>query len=650
MNAIQKSRLGRLLTICLAVLLFSAELPAAHAVNYTVTYDANAGYVGAISNSVNGVIQAGVTTGSVPGPDSAAASSSYVVQAQGSLARQGFTFAGWSTAQNGNGTLYSAGNTFTINSNVTLYAKWIVPVSARLIGNGGTMVSVVDTNLVTNGSFCLSAGVRGITSDGTYIYFRPSTYLGYICKVTQAGVVVSVNAVSGLASVGADSLALVYGNGCLFLRKTTTTYDSIYCIALSNWSLNSITLPVSYPLPAGGTWLYGNFIQFPDGRIGSVSAPIAAASWTGPGTCPLAYCKKLRVYTVSGTGATVATTYSMDFVLADSESWPGDDHGIATDGTYLYQVMHQHGYKVWALQNTGVSYLVFNGDGAGTSYAASAGACGASTGISGSYCQITYPVDGLSTSSYSFGNATYFGRAHGLNKYLIGDYLSNSKFWLSDAASPPPGPGNPDIVAPAFTSTDTFTVAENITTTFNAAAIVVNESATLTITGALDGSQFNIVITDTATAYIRFNVSPDYEGPTDTGGNNQYDLTISATDSAGNTGTRTINIRVTNVNEVANIPPPSVSGNIYKGLSTSLTLTVNAPGKVRFFMDGKRIAGCLAISTTGSYPNYVATCSWKPTTMTRHNVTAQLTPSDVSFTGGISPVLTVWVLRRTTTR
>jgi hypothetical protein len=621
----------------------------AHAIDYTITYDANPNYVGAVS-------QAGITTGSLPTSPAQASGTIYVVQGQGTLARQGFNFAGWNSAIDGTGSTYSGGSTFVLSSSRTLYAMWSVPVAARLIGNGGTMISVANTNSVTNGGFCLTAGVRGITSDGTYIYFRPSTNIGYICKVTTAGVVVSVNQVVGLENVVSDQLALVYGNGCLFVRKDPlTTFDSIWCIALSNWSLNSISLPTGKNMPTGGGWLNGNFIQFPDGRIGSVGTSVAAATWsggvgTGAGQCPTSmYCKTLRLYNVSGTGVNVSTTFSTDFILADNvNTWPSDDHGIATDGTYLYQVRHARGYKVWALQSSGPSFVVFNGDADGNT--ATTPACGATTGVTGTYCRITYPIDGNAASSYIFGNATYFGRSHGLNKYLIGDYDANSKFWLSDAAAPPPGPGNPDVQAPIFITSDTFTVAENVATSVNAATISVSESATMVIAAGGDGSQFTILKADTATVYLRFNASPDYEGPTDTGANNTYDITINATDGAGNTGIRTINIKVTNVIEASTTGVPTISGTVYKGVVISLTVTVNAPGTVRFFLSGKRIQGCLSRPTTGTYPNYIATCQWKPPVIGEQKITATLTPSDNTFSISSSTVGTYWVLKRTTTR
>lgn len=637
------------------MLLVLIGMPIASAANYTVTYDANAGYVGAYA-------QAGVTTGSLPAPTTIAQGTMVTVAGQGNLARQGFTFAGWNDRQDGTGITYAAGSgTFTLGaSNVTLWAKWQVPLAARLIGNGGNIIAVTDPNTVANGSKCLSAGIRGITSDGTYIYFRPSTNLGFICKVLPSGTVVSVHDVTGLSSIGADSIAIVYGNGCLFIRKdANSTFNSIYCIpitASSTWSMTSISLATN-PLLAGSGWLTGNFIQFPDGRIGAVSGSTAAASWaggagTGVGQCPTStFCKTLRLYNITGTGASVTTTYSTDFILSDptntGAAFPTDDHGIATDGTYLYQVGHLRGYKVWALSGSGPSYLVFNADGSGSGTTPT---CAASSGTSGTFCQITYPVDGLSSTSNKLINSTYLGRAHGLGKYLLGDYDGLSKFWLSDPATPPPGPGNPDITPPSFTNSDTFTVSENISTTINSATITVNDSATLVLESSVDGLLFNIVIGDTATAYIRFKVSPDYEGPTDVGTNNIYNFTITTTDAVGNSASRTFAIIVTNLNESSTVSPPVVAGNVYKGIVISLTVTVNAPGKVRFFMDGKRIAGCLSVSTSGSYPNYSAACSWKPSVTARHSVTATLTPSDNTFSTSTSAVGTFWVLKRTNVR
>ena len=75
----------------------------------SVTYDAN-----------------GATSGSVPVDNT-----EYEIDAQvtvldntGTLAKTGHTFNGWNTKAGGNGTPYTAGATFTITENTTLYAQW----------------------------------------------------------------------------------------------------------------------------------------------------------------------------------------------------------------------------------------------------------------------------------------------------------------------------------------------------------------------------------------------------------------------------------------------------------------------------------------------------------------------------------------------
>lgn len=416
---------SRLLTSLVSSLVVGALLlvgaPVASATNYTVTYDAN---------SANPMV--GATTGTVPSPTSYASGSTVTVASNtGALARQGFTFAGWNTSATATTALYAAGSgTFTINADTTLYAIWSIPQSARLIASGGSVVTIANTNNVTNGANCVGGNIRGVTSDGTYMFYRPSGYPGFICKLTMAGVVVYAANVGGVLSDGTiptDSMALAYSSGCIFVRGTGAATSTVYCIDISDWSITARTLPTS--LYAGQGWGTGNVITFPDGRFGAVSAPGAG---TGIGLCPSGmYCKILRLYNVIGTGKSVTFTASEDLYLADPESgWPNDEHGIATDGTYLYEIMFSSGYKVWALRSGAPSYLVFNGSGSG--------GCGASTGITGGLCGINTPVDGT-TSLMS--NATYIGHNHATGTYMMGDY-SNPKIYISNSVLPPSGLGS----------------------------------------------------------------------------------------------------------------------------------------------------------------------------------------------------------------
>jgi hypothetical protein len=193
-------------------------------------------------------------------------------------------------------------------------------------------------------------------------------------------------------------------------------------------------------------------------------------------------------------------------------------------------------------------------------------------------------------------------------------------------------------------------VTENIATTFNAATITVNDSATLVIAAGSDGALFNIVKVETATAYLRFKASPDFEAAADIGANNIYNIAVTTTDSLGNAASRTFFIIVTNVNESSITSAPVVTGDVYKGIVTTITVTVNAPGSVRFLWSGKKIPGCLARPTSGNYPNYTATCQWKPAVTALQTITAEFISSDSSFSRSSSAPSSFWVLKRTTRR
>ena len=109
-------------------------------------------------------------------------------------------------------------------------------------------------------------------------------------------------------------------------------------------------------------------------------------------------------------------------------------------------------------------------------------------------------------------------------------------------------------------------------------------------------------------------------------------------------------IIVTNANESSITSAPVVVGDVYKGTVTTITVTVNAPGSVRFLLKGKKIPACLARPTTGNYPNYPATCQWKPPVTALQTLTAELTPSDSSFARSTSAPSSFWVLKRSTRR
>ena len=116
----------------------------------TLTYDAN-----------------GATSGSVPA--ALAASATYVVIDSNSanLRKTGFIFSGWNTLADGSGTTYQGTDNYLLNSNVTLYAKWVAAnytvTFAGNQNNGGTVPAAitgisVSTTLPANSGSLVRAG------------------------------------------------------------------------------------------------------------------------------------------------------------------------------------------------------------------------------------------------------------------------------------------------------------------------------------------------------------------------------------------------------------------------------------------------------------------------------------------------------------
>jgi uncharacterized repeat protein (TIGR02543 family) len=131
-------------------------------ITYTVTYNGNTN-----------------TSGNVPTDGSSPYDSGSTVTVLGNsgspvLAKSGFTFSGWNTAANGSGTSYSQGNTFTINANTTLYARWTLvaptisaPTALSSVGgNTEAYILFTQSGTITNYEYS--------TDDGaTFLAFNP---------------------------------------------------------------------------------------------------------------------------------------------------------------------------------------------------------------------------------------------------------------------------------------------------------------------------------------------------------------------------------------------------------------------------------------------------------------------------------------------
>lgn len=91
-----------------------------------------------------------------------------------------------------------------------------------------------------------------------------------------------------------------------------------------------------------------------------------------------------------------------------------------------------------------------------------------------------------------------------------------------------------------------FTQPENQTAIATLPATDINTLSTLTysIDSGADAALFNI---NTSTGTLSFKVAPDYDVPTDAGGNNVYEVVVKVTDSNGGNATQSVTVTITDV-------------------------------------------------------------------------------------------------------
>nr|WP_223229939.1 Ig-like domain-containing protein [Pseudoalteromonas piscicida] len=115
--------------------------------------------------------------------------------------------------------------------------------------------------------------------------------------------------------------------------------------------------------------------------------------------------------------------------------------------------------------------------------------------------------------------------------------------------------GTPSNNPPSFNSNASTNFAENGTGTVLDVNAVdgdggSNDSGITYSLSGTDASQFSI---NSSSGVITFKTAPDYESPGDNGGDNIYNITVTANDggSSNNTATQNITITVTDIDEVA---------------------------------------------------------------------------------------------------
>jgi hypothetical protein len=224
----------------------------------SVTYNGNGNTGGEVPTDSNSPYQNGATvtvlgnTGNLVKTDSALNS-----------------FVGWNTAANGSGTSYTAGNTFTISANTTLYAQWvwdIPPTATPLSANTWVEGSIAD---VAEQWFKFTA-----TATKNYIHLN-FTGLGYagVQLFTDSGVAIGnfQNLNSGLGIPSSDRVGS-------FSREIEIGQE--YYICVSHYYESSYDTG-SYRIALTETSESPNLITLPDGGIVFLTANTWAEGETG---------------------------------------------------------------------------------------------------------------------------------------------------------------------------------------------------------------------------------------------------------------------------------------------------------------------------------------------------------------------------------
>ncbi len=120
-------------------------------------------------------------------------------------------------------------------------------------------------------------------------------------------------------------------------------------------------------------------------------------------------------------------------------------------------------------------------------------------------------------------------------------------------------------------ATASINVAENgtaVTTVTASDADLPAQTLSYNISGGADAALFSVNAT---TGVLSFNSAPNFEVPSDSGGNNVYDVTVQVSDGAGGTDTQAIAVTVTPVND--NAPVITSDGG---GATASISIAENS--------------------------------------------------------------------------
>ena len=231
---------------------------------------------------------------------------------------------------------------------------------------------------------------------------------------------------------------------------------------------------------------------------------------------------------------------------------------------------------------------------------------------------LTYTIGGADESSFDIDQAT--------GQIMVGagtmlDFEGDSSYTVMVTAT---GPGHGDSDAdtievtinvtnldedPELTGMDSLRHAEKTAIDTAVGTYMAEDDEdgtsnppTLTLSGT-DASDFTLTDTDAAggadnngTYELAFKAVPDFEMAADAGRNNVYNITVTATDSDGQTDTKDVVVNVTNMEEEGTVTLNTLQPRVGIGVMATLTDLDGATSDVTWKWQGQTAANCSSVT------------------------------------------------------
>jgi len=475
-------------------------------------------------------------------------------------------------------TFTNGSNTVTKTLTGTGSAQAVVLTSADLttLGDGAISVKAVATDAAGNAS---SAGTASFTLDTVAPTVSPGTF-SVNENLTSVGTLAANETVTWSLGTGGDTaLFALNGNTLSFINAKdyetesshTYTVNVIATDTAGNQTTKTITVnsadineaptavgsvsdqaavvgqAFSYTVPTSvfndqDTTAPNNTLTWSatlaDGSALPSWLTFNASTHTFSGTAPSTGSVQVKVTVTDGGGLSATQSFTINEVTAPVVSSVAATNDVYAGGSALTFTVTM----TEAVTVTGAPTITFtmNGQTVTATYAGG-------TGTSALTFTATAPTSGdgsnIAISAINLNGGSVVGN-------------TTSQGWVTTSVGQTVSGVIIDNSAPTFTSATTASFNENGTgVAYTAVATDVSTSKyalTYTLTGT-DASLFNI----DSTGNVTFKTTPNYESPSDSGSDNVYNVTVSATDHLGKVSTQNVAITVNDVNEA-----PTTSGTI----------------------------------------------------------------------------------------